>query len=204
MTSTSSDSSSRLALADEPASDAFGRALAACVVAGFVRHGDRAPGSFTIHFSGDLGAGKTTIVRALLRGLGVEGRIKSPTYTLVEPYVVEMPKSVESRQGVKLHCYHFDFYRFEDPHEWLDAGFRDYFSDAALRLVEWPERARSEDGSLLPPADLHVSIDGAPVGRIVRWTTPTALGATWLTTWSGPADLATPSHPAADDSSSAA
>ena len=139
MTQLPTDSFKRLALADESASDAFGRALAALVIANPL-----APegGGFTIHFSGDLGAGKTTIVRALLRALGVTGRIKSPTYTLVEPYVVEMPKIVESRQDVKLNCYHFDFYRFEDPQEWLDAGFRDYFSDAALRLVEWPERAR--------------------------------------------------------------
>jgi len=200
MTLPSADFPPSLALADESASDAFGRALAACVVTGFGLHGDSAPGGFTIHFSGELGAGKTTIVRALLRGLGVEGRIKSPTYTLVEPYVVEMPKSVESRQDVKLHCYHFDFYRFEDPHEWLDAGFRDYFSDAALRLVEWPERARSEDGGLLPPADLHVSIEAAGAGRVVRWSTPSALGAAWLSR----ASLAAPSRPAAGSSSSAA
>jgi tRNA threonylcarbamoyladenosine biosynthesis protein TsaE len=203
MTLPSADFLPSLALADQSASDAFGRALAACVVAGFGFHGDSAPSSPLKWIVKPPGAGKTTIVRALLRGLGVEGRIKSPTYTLVEPYVVEMPKSIESRQDVKLHCYHFDFYRFEDPHEWLDAGFRDYFSDAALRLVEWPERARSEDGSLLPPADLHVSIDGAAVGRLVRWTTPNALGAAWRTKWSSPANLAAPSHPVADDSSSA-
>lgn len=190
----------RLPLVDEAASDGFGRALAQCIVAGFGRHAVEAPDGFTLHFSGDLGAGKTTVVRALLRALGVEGRIKSPTYTLVEPYVVEMPKFVESRQNVKLNCYHFDFYRFEDPHEWLEAGFRDYFSDAALRLVEWPERARSDDGDLLPAPDLHVAIDHADVGRIVQVTAPTALGASWLSR----ADLATLSPPRAADSSSAA
>jgi tRNA threonylcarbamoyladenosine biosynthesis protein TsaE len=197
---TSTPDSSSLPLADATASDAFGRALAACVVTGFGALRDTASSGFTIHFSGDLGAGKTTIVRALLRGLGVEGRIKSPTYTLVEPYVLEMPKNVESRRDVKLHCYHFDFYRFEDPHEWLDAGFRDYFSDVALRLVEWPERARSDDGSLLPPADLHVRIDvqahpGEHPGRVVSWSTPTALGATWLSR----ASLVTSSRPVVDD-----
>ena len=196
---TSTPDSSSIPLADAAASDAFGRALADCMTTGFTTFHDTAPAGFTIHFSGDLGAGKTTIVRALLRSLGVEGRIKSPTYTLVEPYVVEMPKSVESRQDVKLHCYHFDFYRFEDPHEWLDAGFRDYFSDVALRLVEWPERARSDDGSLLPPADLHVRIDVAPVGRVVGWSTPTVLGASWLSR----ATLAAPSRPVADDFSRA-
>ena len=152
-----------VSLADESASGALGERLADVVAAGFVQAPgaapDAAPDGFTIHFSGDLGAGKTTVVRALLRRLGVDGRIKSPTYTLVEPYVVALQKSVESRQRMNLYCYHFDFYRFEDPHEWLEAGFRDYFSDAALRLVEWPERATVDGGSLLPPPDLHVALD---------------------------------------------
>ncbi len=136
---------------------------------------------FTIHFSGDLGAGKTTVVRALLRRLGVEGRIKSPTYTLVEPYVVEMPKSVESRRDMKLHCYHFDFYRFEDPREWLEAGFRDYFSDAALRLVEWPERVVGDDGARLPAPDIHVRLETDGDGRVATLTAGTDRGAAWLT-----------------------
>ena len=183
-----SDPSHDLVLPDAEASDAFGRALAACVIDGFANVDDADFGGFTIHLSGDLGAGKTSIVRALLRGLGVEGRIKSPTYTLVEPYVVEMPKCVESRQDVKLNCYHFDFYRFEDPQEWLDAGFRDYFSDAALRLVEWPERARPEHGSVLPSPDLRLVIAVRDAGRVVAWSTPTPLGASWLSraTFAGP------------------
>ena len=170
--------SSWLPLPDDHASGALGERLGELVAKIFA--GDGAEHGFTIHFSGELGAGKTTVVRALLRRLGVEGRIKSPTYTLVEPYIVDLEKSVESRQRVNLYCYHFDFYRFEDPHEWLDAGFRDYFSDAALRLVEWPERAFSESGSLLPPADLHVTLVADGEGRVARVDGGTELGAAWL------------------------
>jgi tRNA threonylcarbamoyladenosine biosynthesis protein TsaE len=171
----------RLWLPDEAASNALGVTLADLVVKGFAQPQDPRFDGFTIHFSGELGAGKTTVVRALLRGLGVEGRIKSPTYTLIEPYVVEMPKSLESRQSVKLHCYHFDFYRFEDPHEWLDAGFRDYFSDAVLRLVEWPERAVGDDGSLLPAPDLHLVLENEGPGRAATLSADTERGAAWLT-----------------------
>jgi tRNA threonylcarbamoyladenosine biosynthesis protein TsaE len=170
-----------LPLADEAASAALGVALADLVVAGFAEAHDPSFDGFTIHFSGDLGAGKTTVVRALLRRLGVDGRIKSPTYTLVEPYVVEMPKRLESRQSVKLDCYHFDFYRFEDPHEWLDAGFRDYFADAALRLVEWPERAVGDGGVLLPAPDVHVMLAAAAGGRVATVAAGTARGGAWLT-----------------------
>ncbi|MEO8937635.1 MAG: tRNA (adenosine(37)-N6)-threonylcarbamoyltransferase complex ATPase subunit type 1 TsaE [Burkholderiaceae bacterium] len=193
MTSSPTPSAARitLALADQQASDGLGRALAAIVVDGLAAEGAM-PNGFTIHFSGDLGAGKTTVVRALLQALGVTGRIKSPTYTLVEPYVVEIPKNIESRLHVKLHCYHFDFYRFEDPQEWLDAGFRDYFSDAALRLVEWPERARSDDGGFLPPADLHVTLDADEPGRRATLSADTVLGAAWLSQ----ASLAAPWRPA--------
>ncbi len=168
------------ALPDASDSDALGRMLAAMVGDGFGAAQGPDFDGFTIHFSGELGAGKTTVVRALLRALGVEGRIKSPTYTLVEPYVIKMPKSVESRLDMNLYCYHFDFYRFEDPQEWLEAGFRDYFSDAVLRLVEWPERARSEDGSFVPSPDLHVTIEVAGEGRVATLDTHTAAGATWL------------------------
>jgi tRNA threonylcarbamoyladenosine biosynthesis protein TsaE len=174
-----------LPLPDPAASDALGAALADCVRAGVALPHDAAFDGFTIHFSGDLGAGKTTVVRALLRRLGVVGRVKSPTYTLVESYVVEMPKSgefaLESRQDVKLDCYHFDFYRFEDPHEWLDAGFRDLFSDVALRLVEWPERAVGDDGALLPAPDVHVTLEPAGDGRVATIAAETARGAAWMT-----------------------
>ena len=99
-----------------------------------------------IALHGDLGAGKTTLVRHLLRALGAEGRIKSPTYAVVEPY--ELPG---------LDAWHFDFYRFDDPREWEDAGFRDLFAGAGLKLAEWPEKA----AALLPAADLDIHIEVA-------------------------------------------
>ncbi len=83
-----------------------------------------------IELRGELGAGKTTLVRHLLHALGVQGRIKSPTYAVVEPY--ELPG---------LNVWHFDFYRFSDPREWADAGFRDIFASPGLKLAEWPEKA---------------------------------------------------------------
>lgn len=95
---------------------------------------------------GDLGAGKTTFVRHLLRALGIEGRIKSPTYAVVEPYRVE---------AAQLDIWHFDFYRFNDPDEWEEAGFRDIFASPGLKLVEWPDKA----GPHLPQADLAIFID---------------------------------------------
>ena len=95
----------------------------------------------TLH--GDLGAGKTTLVRHLLRALGVQGRIKSPTYAVVEPH-----------ETAQLAIWHFDFYRFDDPREWEDAGFRDIFANPGLKLAEWPEKA----AALTPPADLAIHI----------------------------------------------
>jgi len=97
-----------------------------------------------IELHGELGAGKTTLVRHLLRALGVQGLIKSPTYAVLEPY--EVPG---------LAIWHFDFYRFADPREWEDAGFRDIFAGPGLKLAEWPENA----GTLLPQADLVVRIE---------------------------------------------
>ncbi len=96
-----------------------------------------------IELHGPLGAGKTTFVRHLLHALGVPGRIKSPTYAVMEPY--ELPGG---------DAWHFDFYRFDDPQEWEDAGFRDVFASPGLKLVEWPEKA---DG-LLPRPDLRIAI----------------------------------------------
>lgn len=168
-----------LDLPDEAASLALGASLAAVVREGF-RAGAE-PDGFTVHLSGDLGAGKTTLVRAALRALGVEGRIKSPTYTLVEPYVVEIATSdVESRHRMKLDCYHFDFYRFEDPREWLDAGFREYFSDVALRLVEWPEKVATGAGSLLPAPDWRIALDLHGEGRRAGIEAHTPRGVAWL------------------------
>ena len=95
---------------------------------------------------GDLGAGKTTFVRHLLRALGVSGRIKSPTYAVVEPHE-GAPAPGES---APLPIWHFDFYRFNDPREWEDAGFRDLFAGPGLKLAEWPDQA----AGLLPTPDL--------------------------------------------------
>jgi tRNA threonylcarbamoyladenosine biosynthesis protein TsaE len=97
-----------------------------------------------IALEGDLGAGKTTFVRHLLRALGVQGRIKSPTYAVVEPH--------ETAGG--LQAWHFDFYRFDDPREWEDAGFRDIFAGPGLKLAEWPQKA----AGALPTPDLALRI----------------------------------------------
>jgi len=103
----------------------------------------QAGGSAIIELRGTLGAGKTTFTRHLLRALGVQGRVKSPSYAVVEPH--EAP-------GMAI--WHFDFYRFNDPQEWEDAGFRDLFASPGLKLVEWPEQA----AGLLPAADVALSI----------------------------------------------
>jgi len=100
-----------------------------------------------IELHGPLGAGKTTFVRHLLHGLGVQGSIKSPTYALLEPYRAITPRGAFA-------IAHFDFYRFDDPAEWEDAGFRELFADPGLKLVEWPEKA----AGLLPECDLRVWI----------------------------------------------
>jgi len=110
----------------------------------------RRPGLYEafIELRGPLGAGKTTFVRHLLHALGVPGRIKSPTYTVMEPY--ELPGASGT-----LHISHFDFYRFEDAQEWEDAGFRDVFATDGLKLAEWPEKA----AGLLPEPDLRIAIE---------------------------------------------
>ncbi len=97
-----------------------------------------------IELRGDLGAGKTTFTRHLLRALGVEGRIKSPTFAVVEPYEVG-----------DLLIWHFDFYRFTNPREWADAGFRDIFASDGLKLAEWPENVAPN----LPLADLVLQLE---------------------------------------------
>ena len=104
----------------------------------------------TITLHGDLGAGKTTFVRHLLRALGISGRIKSPTYAVVEPH--DAPARESWPQGLRIS--HFDFYRFNDPREWEDAGFRELFADPGLKLVEWPEKA----AGLLPLPDLAITL----------------------------------------------
>jgi tRNA threonylcarbamoyladenosine biosynthesis protein TsaE len=114
-----------------------------------------------VALSGNLGSGKTTLTRGLLRGLGYRGKVKSPTYTLVEPYNLS-----------KLDLYHFDFYRFNNPQEWVDAGFRDYFEPRSVCVVEWPERAQG----LLPTPDLKIALSEEAGGRRVNIAAETEHG----------------------------
>lgn len=126
-------------LADEAQTLDFGARLA--------RH--LAPG-LTLYLEGDLGAGKTTLVRGVLRALGYNGRVRSPTYTLVESYGLPA-----------FELYHFDLYRMHDPREWLDAGFRDIGDGRAVSLIEWPERA----AGWLPPSDAVIRLKIADDSR---------------------------------------
>ncbi len=108
-----------------------------------------APG-LVIYLEGDLGAGKTTLVRGLLRGLGYAEKVKSPTYTLVEEY-----------RASGLDLFHFDFYRFTRPEEYLDAGLDEHFAGAGICLVEWPRNA----APYLPPADILIALAVVGEGR---------------------------------------
>lgn len=118
-----------------------------------------------IHLQGDLGAGKTHLVRALLRECGVTGRIKSPSYALLESYKV-----------LNLYLYHLDFYRFSDPHEWEDAGFKEILTNDALVLIEWPERA----GKLLSHPDLLIQLEYVGNARKATLHAYTNKGVKWL------------------------
>lgn len=133
-----------------------------------------------LELHGPLGAGKTTFARHLLRALGVTGRIKSPSYAIVEPHEVPATDGadpLDDKLG-KLDIWHFDFYRFGDPREWEDAGFRDLFASPGLKLVEWPDKARG----LLPVPDLSLSLlpDTDSDGRQALWQARTPLGAALL------------------------
>jgi len=147
-----------LALPDEAATLVLGAALAA----------NLAPG-MTVWLEGDLGAGKTTLVRGLLRAAGETGPVKSPTYTLVEVHVVS-----------GLHFYHFDFYRFNQAEEYLDAGLDEYFSGSGICLVEWPDKA----APYLPAADMRIELRVAPdagaEGRTARISAAGERGRTCL------------------------
>jgi tRNA threonylcarbamoyladenosine biosynthesis protein TsaE len=140
-----------LHLADEAATTGLGSAVAYCV----------APG-MTVFLSGDLGSGKTTLARGLIQALGYKGKVKSPTFTLVELYVI-----------FGLYLYHFDFYRFRDSRELSDAGFREHFNERSLCLVEWPEKARGK----LPAPDLKIELEiDATGGRNARLSSETETG----------------------------
>lgn len=139
---------------DAAATARLGAALATAVAPGRV-----------LHLSGELGSGKTTLVRGLLRALGVQGPVKSPTFAWVEPYRVS-----------RLDLYHFDFYRFDKTTEWLSSGLREYFRPDAVCIVEWPERA----GALLPPPDLAVQLRYESASRGARIEAHSAEGEAWL------------------------
>lgn len=129
-------------------------------------------GCITLH--GELGAGKTTFVRHLLRALGVSGRIKSPTYAVVEPYEVTLPDATGAHPAA---IWHFDFYRFSDPREWEDAGFRDLFASPGLKVCEWPERVQG----LLPMVDLQMHVDATDEHqRVVKLVAHTPRAQEWI------------------------
>lgn len=133
-------------LHDEAGTAALGESLAQAL----------APG-LTIYLHGDLGAGKTTLTRALLHAAGHTGHVKSPTYTLAEPYTVHL-------NGVPVEVIHFDLYRLGSPEEFLDAGFREHFNPDTVCLVEWPEKA----AGVLPAPDIEVFLGIIDDGRDVE------------------------------------
>jgi tRNA threonylcarbamoyladenosine biosynthesis protein TsaE len=122
-------------------------------------------GGMIVTLSGELGAGKTTLVRGMLRGLGWAGAVKSPTYALVEHYMFS-----------SLYFYHFDFYRFDSADEWDTSGFAEYFHEAAICVIEWPERVASR----LPLVDLALLLEPSGAGRTLSLTARTPPGSTCL------------------------
>ena len=133
-------------LPDESATADFGAALARAVAPGLV-----------LYLHGDLGAGKTALTRALLRAAGHTGTVKSPTYTLSEPYRVAL-------NGETVNVIHYDLYRMSSPEEFLDAGFREDFDGKNICIVEWPEKGEP----VLPPPDVRVLLNVSGLGRAVE------------------------------------
>ena len=130
-----------------------------------------------IHLHGNLGAGKTTLVRGLLRALGHEAKVKSPTYTLIEPYTLS-----------RLNLYHFDFYRFATPEEYLEAGLDEYFDGSGVCVVEWPDKA--EPFVAKPDVIASLSMDGS--GRRLQVQALTETGRSCLTRTKSKLTLARP------------
>ncbi len=148
-----------LLLTDAAASDGLGAALAAALP-------DAAAGA-VVHLHGELGAGKTTCARSLLRTLGVSGLIRSPTYTLVESYSLS-----------EFTCIHVDLYRLQGAREVEELDLRSYLGAGSLMLIEWPERG----GVAVPPPDLDITLDYAGEGRRASLVGRTGLGQRWLLT----------------------
>ena len=142
-----------LSLPDEAATLRLGEACAAGAGSGLA-----------LYLRGELGAGKTTLVRGLLRALGYRGPVKSPSYTLLEPYA-----------DLRLNLYHFDFYRFNDQSEWLNSGFREYFNAESFCVVEWPERA----GNLIAPPDLDIHLRYRGEARRAALSARSPAGEAW-------------------------
>jgi tRNA threonylcarbamoyladenosine biosynthesis protein TsaE len=142
-----------LFLADEDAMVALGNRIAQVT-----------KGSGLIFLEGDLGAGKTTLSRGIIRGLGHAGAVKSPTFTLVEPYEIG-----------ELRAFHFDLYRLVDPEELEFMGIRDYFDEDALCLIEWPDKGTG----FLPKPDLTITITPHKHGRQLKLLSQSARGESW-------------------------
>ncbi len=140
----------QLDIIDAPAMEALGQKLASLC-----------PPGCKLFLQGELGAGKTTLVRGFLRGHGYEGIVKSPTYTLVEPYQLN-----------DLEIYHFDLYRINDPEELESIGIRDYFSGSGICLLEWPEKG----ATLLGSPDIFIQIQYHDDQRKVSLEAKTSAG----------------------------
>ena len=141
-------------LSDESATLKLGQQLALQLRAGGV-----------LYLQGDLGAGKTTLSRGIIQSLGHSGAVKSPTYTLVEPY--ELPG---------LRVFHFDLYRLADPEELEFIGIRDYFDPGTVCIIEWPDRG----GDMIPPPDLVLRLEKQGSGRLASLVANSAAGQTML------------------------
>ncbi len=145
-------------LRDESHTAALGVSLARALLPGMA-----------IYLHGDLGAGKTALTRALLHAAGHQGHVKSPTYTLSEPYRVML-------DGQSINIIHYDLYRMGSPEEFLDAGFREDFDGRNVCIVEWPEKAQE----VLPQPDLRIILTVAGDGRDVELQASSALGSSCL------------------------
>lgn len=155
-----------LFLPDEPATERFGRLLAVATsdLPAQADSLNALPGATRggrVFLDGDLGAGKTTLARGVLRGYGHQGAVKSPTYTLVEPY-----------EFSRYNIYHFDLYRLSDPEEVEFLGVSDYLDKPNLCLIEWP----SQGGTLLPSPDLRIALHREGSGRRISWQAASARG----------------------------